>query len=339
MSSTAASPRVVVSPLIEWLLASDEPWTRYRTLLDLLGRPADSAEVLAARSEMLNHPGVKGLIAAAASWPGYPLASWPGYPLQRHNDAKHPLHALTVLADFGLTVRDPGMAAVAQAILAGQADDGPFRILTNIPARYGGSGEDGWHWSLCDAPVTLHALIAFGLADDPRVERAAAHLVDQVSEDGWRCVTASGFRGPGRKADPCPLANLLALRALALRPEHRDGEAARRGAEMVLGHWEQQTERKMYLFGIGTDFRKLKYPLIWYDLLHATHVLSQFPWLHDDRRLGEMLEVLAAGADANGRYTPESVWRAWKGWSFGQKKASSPWMTLVATRVLQTRKV
>jgi hypothetical protein len=317
--------------VIDWLLASDEPWTRYRTLVDLLGRPADSAEVLTARSEMVDHPAVKGLVTAAASWPGYPL--------QRHNDAKHPLHKLTVLADFGLTAGDPGMAAVAQAVLAGQADDGPFQILTNIPPRYGGSGEDQWHWSLCDAPVTLHALIAYGLGDDRRVKRAVGHLVDLVSEDGWRCLTASGFRGPGRKTDPCPLANLLALRALALLPEHRDGEAARTGAEMVLSHWERQTDRKMYLFGIGTDFRKLKYPLIWYDLLHATHVLSQFSWLHDDARLGEMLEVLADGADADGRFTPGSVWMAWKGWSFGQKKVPSPWMTLVATRVLETRKV
>ena len=31
--------------VIQWLLASQEPWTRYRTLVDLLGRPQDDAEV------------------------------------------------------------------------------------------------------------------------------------------------------------------------------------------------------------------------------------------------------------------------------------------------------
>ena len=32
----------------QWLLDSAEPWTRYRTLRDLLGRPEDDAEVSAA---------------------------------------------------------------------------------------------------------------------------------------------------------------------------------------------------------------------------------------------------------------------------------------------------
>jgi hypothetical protein len=66
---------------IEWLLASDEPWTRYRTLVDLLDRSEDDAEVQAAREEMLAHPQVQGLIDEAAAWPGFAL--------KRHNDAKH----------------------------------------------------------------------------------------------------------------------------------------------------------------------------------------------------------------------------------------------------------
>jgi len=65
---------------IQWLLESDEPWTRYRTLVDLLDRTEDDPEVQAARAEMLAHPQVQALIAEAATWPGYAL--------KRHNDAK-----------------------------------------------------------------------------------------------------------------------------------------------------------------------------------------------------------------------------------------------------------
>lgn len=313
--------------MIDWLLNSEEPWTRYRTLVDLLGHPPDDPQVVMARQEMLAHPRLQELVAAAAQWPGYPL--------QRHNDAGHLLHTLTVLVDFGLTVADPGMPAVVEALLAGQAEEGPFQILTNIHPRYGGSGEDQWHWSLCDAPVTLHALIASGMGDDPRLQPALEHLLEQQAEDGWPCATASGFRGPGRKADPCPLANLLALRALALLPSYRESPAAQKGVQMLLGHWERQTERKIYLFGIGTDFRRLKYPFIWYDLLHVTEVLSQFPVLRKDPRLLEMVDLLASQADSEGRYTSSSVWMAWRRWSFGQKKAPSPWLTLLAQRVLR----
>ena len=309
----------------DWLLNAGEPWTRYRTLVDLLGRPADAPKVRAARAEMLAHPQVQTLIADAASWPGYPL--------KRHNDAKHPLHKLTVLADFGLTADDPGMAAVTDAVLAGQAGDGPFQILTNIHPRYGGSGQDQWHWSLCDAPVTLHALISYGLGDDPRVKRGLDHLLNSVSDNGWRCVTASGFRGPGRKADPCPIVNVYALKALAQAPELLDSPAARAGAEMLLWHWERQKERKIYLFGIGADFCKLKYPFVWYDILHVVDVLGRFPFIHADPRFQEMVEISREQADDQGRYTATSMYRAWKGWSFADKKNPSPWLTFLALRV------
>ena len=50
---------------IKWLLESDEPWTRYRTLVDLLNRSEDDAGVQAARAEMVAHPQIQALIADA----------------------------------------------------------------------------------------------------------------------------------------------------------------------------------------------------------------------------------------------------------------------------------
>ena len=46
----------MITEVIQWLLDSDEPWTRYRTLVDLLDRPESDAEVQAARIDMLAHP-------------------------------------------------------------------------------------------------------------------------------------------------------------------------------------------------------------------------------------------------------------------------------------------
>ena len=45
-------------------------------------------------------------------------------------------------------------------------------------------------------------------------------------------------------------------------------------------------------------------------------------------------KILRSKADALGRFTPESVWTAGKGWEFGQKKAPSRWLTLLAWRIL-----
>jgi hypothetical protein len=42
-------------------------------------------------------------------------------------------------------------------------------------------------WLLCDAPTLLHTLLAMGLNDDPRVQRAVAHLAALAEDGGWRC--------------------------------------------------------------------------------------------------------------------------------------------------------
>ena len=314
---------------IQWLLEAGDPWTRYRTLVDLLDRPQDDPEVQAARAEMLAHPQVQALIAEAATWPGYPL--------KRHNDAKHPIYKFSTLADFGVRASDPGMAAGIEAVMAHQSPEGAFQIVVNIPKAFGGTGEDAWTWMLCDAPTLLYALLAMGLGDDERVQRAVEHLVGLVDDNGWRCVAApelgKKFKGPGRRADPCPIVNVYALKALAQVPELLDSPVTRTGAEMLLWHWEHQTERKIYMFGIGTTFRRLKYPFVWYDVLHVVDVLSRFPFVHADPRFREMVETITAQADGKGCYTASSMYRAWKGWSFANKKNPSPWLTFLVLRV------
>jgi len=312
----------------QWLLESDQPWTRYRALVDLLDRPEDAPEVQAARAEMLSDSRVRGLIGEAAAWPGKVL--------KRHNDACHPIHKLSTLADFGLRADDAGMGAAIDAVLAHQSSEGAFRTLANYPVTFGGTGEDEWTWVLCDAPVLLYALLAMGLGDDGRVKRAVEHLVGLVDENGWRCVGApelGKFRGPGRKADPCPIASVYALKALTQVPERLDSPATRKGAEMLLWHWEHRSERKIYMFGIGTTFRRLKYPFVWYDILHVVDVLSRFPFVHSDRRFREMLETVTGQADEDGRYRPGSMYRAWAGWGFADKKRPSPWITFLVLRI------
>ena len=321
---------------IQWLLNCAEPWTRYRTMVDLLDLPADDPTVLAARTEMLTSPQVQALMAAAATWGDTAL--------KRHNDASHPIYAFSTLADFGVQADDPSMATSIDAVLAHQSDEGAFQTALNIHPRYGGTGEDTWSWMLCDAPTLLYTLLAMGLSEEGgvlssskgRVQRAVEHLVGLIDENGWRCGCApefGKFRGPGRKADPCPIVNVYSLKALSLIPDHRDSPATRVGTEMLLWHWQHQTERKIYMFGIGTTFRRLKYPFVWYDILHVVDVLSRFPFVHADPRFRQMVETITTQADRQGRYTAGSMFMAWKGWSFANKKQPSPWLTFLVLRI------
>jgi hypothetical protein len=103
----------------------------------------------------------------------------------------------------------------------------------------------------------------------------------------------------------------------------------------LLTLWHESLERHPYIFYMGDDFRKLKVPLIWYDLVHGLDVLSQFAWLKTDARLLEMAALLKSKADPQGRFTLESIWTAWKDWEFGQKREPSRWLTLTAWRIIQ----
>ena len=313
---------------IEWLLEG-EAWTAYRTRLDLLGQSEDEPEVKAARQAMLADARVKNLLAELADWPGKVISS--------HKSAGQPFHKLTFLADLGLRTGDPGMDAIIERILAHQSAEGPFQLSANIPTHFGGSGQDTWAWALCDAPLIVYALGRFGLGERAQVQAAARHLVELVRANGWPCAVSKElgkFRGPGRKEDPCPFANLAMLKALSVMAEYRDSPASQAGTESLLSLWQESQRKHPYMFYMGTDFRKLKLPFIWYDLLHVLDVLSRFPRVRKDERFLDMLGVLKSKADLQGRFTGESVWTAWKDWEFGQKKAPSRWLTLAAWRIM-----
>ena len=316
-----------------WLLESP-PWVEFHARLDLLEQPEGDPQVQTARQAMLDHPRVQALLAELHGWPGRVLTS--------HKQAGHPLHKLVFVADLGLRAGDPGVDAVIAHILEHGSDAGPFQVLMNIPRHFGGSGEDQWAWALCDAPLLLYALLKFGLGGDPGVQAGVEYLVSLVRENGWPCAVSpelGRFRGPGRKEDPCPYANLVMLKALAETVEWRDSQASRTGAETLLSLWEHSREQHPYLFYMGTDFSKLKAPLVWYDILHVLDVLSQFPWLGGDARLQEIVSIVRAKSDGQGRFTPESVWKTWDEWDFGQKKTPSPWLTLVTLRILKRMNV
>ena len=313
---------------INWLMAGPS-WIRYRTLVDLFGKSETDQDVLIAREQMLHEPQIQEIISE--------LGKWPSSVLTNHKASGHLIHKLVFLADLGLTKNDPEIEEIIEQILEHQSPEGPFQVLINIPIHFGGSGVDQWTWVLTDAPLILYALLRFGLGTEPCVQKAADYLISLVSENGWRCTASPDlgkFRGPGRKEDPCPYANLIMLRALAQIPQYQNHPATQKGVESILVGWAKRKEYHPYLFYMGTDFCKLKAPLVWYDLLHVLDILSRFSWSHEDPHLKDMLAKLREKADDDGKFTPESVWLPWKTWEFSQKKSPSRWVTFLAWRIL-----
>jgi hypothetical protein len=313
---------------LDWLLEGDS-WVRYATQVTLLGYDSQSDAVAASKAATLSDPAVRALLDDITRWP------WP--PLTRHNDAAHPLHKLAFLASIGCSASDPGIDGVVDRLLADQSPEGAFRITLQTYPRFGGSGEPELGWMLCDGPLVAATLCELGLSQDSRVQHAMGYYVSLVQQNGWPCVVDAAmgrFRGPGKREDPCPYATLLMLRALSGLDREQDHPAARIGVETLLDLWDQRRERRPYLFAMGTHFARLKAPLIWYDIVHVLDVLSRYPWVYPEPRFREMMAILTAKADDQGRYTPESVWTHWKGWDFGQKKTPSRGLTLIIRRIL-----
>jgi hypothetical protein len=320
--------RSVDPGVIGFLLAS-EPWTRYRTRKDLLGEgPATGAgAVMGDRAAMLAHPLVQELIDD--------VAGWPGGVLERHDKATLPMHKLVQLAEMGVDRSEVRGEAAGKLALARISPEGPPEILINIPRAFGGMGEDIWTWLICDAPVTLYALARMGWADDPRVRAGVVALAALARDGGWPCAGSQGigkFHGPGSRQDPCPIANMLMLRLLSCFDGFESEKAM--GVECLLDLWARSRQRAPYMFRMGTDFRKLKAPTLWYGLLSVADVVSRHPAAVGDERFADMVRVIEGKADADGRFVPESVYLAWKGWDFGQKKEPSGWLTFLATRVI-----
>jgi hypothetical protein len=314
---------------IEWLLEG-EAWIQYRTRVDLLGQAETDPQVSAARKAMLADPKIEALLAE--------LADWPGTVLNSHKSASQPFHKLAFIADLGLNIGDAPVKAIVKKVMEHQSQQGPFQLPTNVPTHFGGSGRDEWAWALCDAPIVVSALVKMGLGGEERMQAAVQYLAGLVRDNGFPCAVSpelGKFRGPGRKEDPCPFATLAMLKLISRVPELRESQSAQIGVETLLTLWADSEARHPYMFFMGTDFRKLKAPLFWYDILHVLDVLSHFEWARQDNRFQEMLNVVTSKADADGRFIPESVWTVWKDWDFSQKKIPSRGLTFFVQCMLK----
>jgi hypothetical protein len=320
------------SQTVEWLLEGDA-WIQYRTQIDLLGETETDPQVRAARKAMLADAKIQSLLTE--------LTNWPGAVLNSHKSASQPFHKLAFIADLGLNVGDVAVKKIAKKVMEHQSEQGPFQLTTNVPTHFGGNGKDTWAWALCDAPILVSALVKMGLGDDKRIQAAIQYLDGLIRDNGFPCTVSpelGKFRGPGRKDDPCPFATLAMLKLISRVPELREGKSARIGVESLLALWDESKERHPYMFFMGTDFRKLKAPMFWYDILHVLDILSHFKWARKDKRFKDMLGVVEAKADSDGRFIPESVWTAWKDWDFSQKKVPSRGLTFFVQRILNEAK-
>jgi hypothetical protein len=140
----------------------------------------------------------------------------------------------------------------------------------------------------------------------------------------------------------CPQVTVEGLRTFARLPEARR-PALREVAHTVLSAWGDRAASTPYMFGHGRSFKAGKWPSTWYSALAVLEALSGHPAVWDGpsadpddrRRVAELVACLIAYTmDAQGRVRPQSTFRGFEDFSFGQKRAASPFATAKVVSVL-----
>jgi len=322
-----------------WLLESPEPTARWVALTHLQNLPAEHPEVRAAHRGVLDDPGTRDLMGRLGRWGDDTGASG-------HNSPRYQPNLLHLLADMGVQAGDhAGVDAVIDDMLAHQDEVGRFLAFGRLRG-----GEPTWSALLCDTHIITEVLIRFGRAGHPAVARALARVEADLAETtqgrAWPCVpeASSGFRGPGRRHDFCPMVTLEGLRLLSRLPPASQPAGLLGVARVAARAWRARGEQQPYMFGHGYRFKTVKWPTFWYDLHWVLDTLGRYPGLWsgaaadpaDRGALAEMLACLVAyNFDASGRVTPRSCYRGFEGFSFGQKKAPSAFATARLSVVLR----
>ena len=309
------------------LLERSDDWLKYAIRLNVYQEP--QAGLWQAREASLADERIQGFLRD--------IANFHAVAVTNHKNPDLPIHKLLFLLGLGFGTDIPEIEAAASEILKHQDENGVYQSLTNIPRHFGGSGENAFSWSLCDAQLLLLALLKAGLDYTRHISKGVEYLVWLSRSNGFPCAASAalgGFHGPGRKDDACPYATLIMAELLAHIPQYRDSAAAANCVEALLTLWEHSLERHPYIFYMGTDFRKLKAPSIWYDIVAVAGVLSKYRAAHTDPRFLAMLSLIRGKQDGEGFFTPESVYLKLKNWDFGQKKGPSPYLTYLCLRLL-----
>lgn len=302
---------------LDWFLEGD-PVLASVVRRDVLGERSSSDRIA-------DDPRIRSIIEEVTTWP------WPA--ISNHKSAGHPLHKFAFLADLRVDLETIAGDRLLKDLESTMVNGLP-RLPNRTPSHFGGSGETELAWSLCDTPLMLYSMSRCFPSFDGR---EGMRTISSMSRDnGMPCIVSpelGRFRGPGRKDDPCPLASLYVLKAITQLDLKGGDDLAKRIANSLLLLWENSRQRHPYMFYMGTDFRKLKLPFVWYDILSVAETLSYYSWVHRDERFKEMLSVIDDKKGADGRFTPESIWTSWKGWDFDQKKVPSRWLTFCVERL------
>lgn len=309
------------------------------TLTGVLDHTTDDPAVDECRRAVVADPGTVSLVGRLPDWMA-------GDRLSGHNSPAFAPNLLNLLADMGVRAGDfVEVERLLDDMLAHQEPSGRFPSYAAIRQ----SDEPVWGALLCDSHAVLEVLVRYGRLTEPPVQeglrRMAKDITVTAQGPAWPCLphSTSGWRGPGRKTDFCPMVTLQALRTFARVPDHLRPDGLLDVARVALRAWRMRHVEKPYLFGHGRQFKTTKWPVTWYGAYAVLDTLGRYPglWRGDDTDPAEVNAVaelaaclVAYNVAADGTVTPQSTYRGFGAYSLGQKKVPSRLATALVLSVL-----
>jgi len=306
-----------------WLLEEDNPSVRYVTLRDLLDRPQDDAEVIAAQKAIMSSKPVKEILEAQ-----YPQGYWvkPG----RGYSPKYrgTVWQLMFLAALGASP-DEAIDKACRFVLENSlfAEGGLFS------ATKAGTGT-----IVCLNGNLLQAFIRLGYGDELTVQAVAQTLAERIAREGFDCRANSPSRSQRETWRPCAWGAVKVLRAFALIPPQQRSsamkEAIARGVDLLLSRDLTVADYPSAHGRTSPLWFEFGFPLAYSsDILEATDVLAQLGCGKDERLEGA-IELVLAKQDGDGRWPLEhTLDRTWT--KFGKQGEPSKWVTLRALTMLK----
>src|SRR5213080_5431874 len=163
---------VFEDPAVKLLLESDDPSIRYLTLTEILNRPSDSKEVLAAKKQIPSGPIVKTLLSGQRADGGFGV-----HPYQKWTGAHW---RLVSLVELGIPQGFRPAVRATNLVLNWLLGEAHVRNVPQIHGRYRRcASQEGNALAVCSR---------LGIAQDPRVRRIAESLMKwQWPDGGWNC--------------------------------------------------------------------------------------------------------------------------------------------------------
>jgi hypothetical protein len=317
---------------LAWLLEPDSvnPGVRYFALRDLLERPADAAEVVAAQAAVMRSGPVPTILDAQ-----HPDGYWhkPGGGYGKYRGTAW---QIIFLGELGADPDDERVQRGCEYLLNHTiAANGGFACSNTTPVP-----SSVVH---CLNGNLLASLIRLGRLDDPRVQQALAWQACAITGEEPIRYYQSGTSGPAfacaaNAGQPCAWGATKAMKALlAVPPAQRTSliqQAIEQGVQLLL-RYHLASANYPFTGKISSAWFKLGFPLsYWSDVLETLSVLVALGYGRDPR-LAEAYQWLMSKQDQQGRWKLENTVNGKMWVDIERRGKPSKWITLRVLRVVK----